>query len=148
MDDIFNFFKAKELLEQPDFTDIFEELEDVEHKFFEISSAGDAVFVGQYHDNNESKSFEKEFRNNPYVNYLILVKYGFTEFIFIKNDEGTGKMLRLRKKVGDFNAAFLKKLDKLEYNNFEVFESIFDRSDVIKQFYDYYCYAEENEVVS
>lgn len=144
MDDIFNFFKAKELLEQPDFTDIFEELEDVEHKFFEISSAGDAVFVGQYHDNNESKSFEKEFRNNPYVNYLILVKYGFTEFIFIKNDEGTGKMLRLRKKVGDFNAAFLKKLDKLEYNNFEVFESIFDRSDVIKQFYDYYCYAEEN----
>lgn len=143
MDEIFDFFKDRELLEQPDFTDIFENLENVEHKFFEISSPGDAVFVAQYNDNDELKTFEKDFRNNIYVNYLVLVKNDFSEYVFIKNDEGTGKMLRLRKKVGDLNAAFLRKLDKLEYDNFEVFESIFDRSDVIKQFYDYYCYTEE-----
>lgn len=143
VEDIFDFFKDKELLEQPDFTEVFENLENIKHKFFEISKLGDAIFVAPYTDNDELKTFEKEFRNNIFVNYLVLIKNDFSEYVFIKNDEGTGKMLRLRKKVGDLNVAFLNKLDKLEYDNFEVFESIFDRSEVIKQFYDYYCYAEE-----
>lgn len=143
IEDIFKFFDEKDMLEQPDFSDLFEDLTGIQHKFFEISSDGDVVFVSLYYDNEELKHFEREFMGNIYVNYLIFVKNDFSEFRFIKYDEGTGKTLRLRKKIEDMNAVFLNKLESLQYDNFDTFEKIFDRSEFIKEFYQLYCDAEE-----
>jgi hypothetical protein len=141
INDIFSFLMGKNLIEQPA-TDVFD-FANIEHKFFEISNIGDTIFVSIFHDHDEIKDLEKEFKKIIEVSYLIFVKDDFSEFIFMKNDQGTGKLLRLRKKVRDMNAAFLKKLDAIDYNNFPAFEKLFDRSEFIKEFYQIYSDSEK-----
>lgn len=141
--DIFNFFKSKGMLEQPNPFDLEDDFKEIDHRYFEISSAQDLMFLAVYKNKDELKDSEDVLKDNIYVNYGILVKNDLSEYKFIKYDEGTDKILRLKKKKEDLNATFLKKLDKLEYDNFESFENIFDRSEFIKEFYQLYCDSED-----
>jgi len=142
-EDIYNFFIDKGFIDNPD-TDIESTvLENRIHKHLTISNDGSLLAIMSYNDIDDSKKAEKEFDNNFYVNYLILIKKDLSEYIFCKKDIGTGKILRLKKKKESLENTFLKKLDDLKFDDFEIFEKIFDRSEIIKDFYRLYCDCEK-----
>ena len=66
---------------------------------------------------------------------MLLIKYDLSEYKFYKYDAGIDKVLKLSKKKSDLEIIFLKKLEAIEYNNLETIESLFDRSEFIKDFY-------------
>jgi len=140
-EDVCNFFRSKGFFENED-TDIESEiLENRNHKHFSIGPDS-LLAILSYSDTDDSKKAEKEFDYNSYVNYLILVKYDISEYIFCKKDIGTNKTLKLKKKKDSIEISFLKKLQDLKYDGFESFEKLFDRSELIDKFYDLYCVSE------
>lgn len=139
-DDFFNFFIERNLIEQ-NFDIINWKLEESICKYFEISSEGDSILIAFY--NKNSKDLEDEFNYNLSLNYAILAKNDFSDYIFLKRNEGTGKTLKLRKKRGQLDGRFRRKLDSLEYDNIDSFEKIFDRSEFIEDFYKRYSNTEK-----
>lgn len=143
INDVFDFFVSKGMIEQPDFIDEIDNLDEIEHKYFEISSDDDLILVALYDSNEDSNRIEAKFNENFFINYMILISSDYKDYKFIKSVEGTDKLLRLRKKKDDLEAVFIRKLEALRYDNIEHFEKIFDRSEFIKEFYQIYCDAEE-----
>lgn len=143
IDEIYNFFINKEFIENID-TDIESTiLDNRNHKHFTIASDGSLLAIMSFKDTEDSKKAEKEFDNNFNVTYLLLIKNNISEYIFCKKDIGTGKILRLRKKKDNLENTFLKKLEELKFDEFDIFEKIFDRSEIIKDFYRLYSDCEK-----
>jgi len=106
---IYEFLKEKKFIEQ-EATDVIQEhLEGKKHKHFEISSDGGLMAIIVYSDDQELKDAEKELKTNISVDYLFLIKSDYSEYRFYKNDPGTGKTLKLKKKKEELEQVFLKK---------------------------------------
>lgn len=140
-EDIITFFDKKNFKESPE-TEPPEYLSGKDYHYFEIDEGGTVLAVICYSERDELKEFEKELKH-LFVDYMLLVKDDLSEYIFYKHDFGTGKSLKLKKKRNELEGAFLRKLDRIGYNGFESFEKLFDRSEFVKEFYAFYCDAEE-----
>ena len=142
-EDIYSFFINKGFIENSETNIESNILDNRKHKHFTIASDGSLLAIMSYTDTEDSKKAEKEFDNNFNVNYLLLIKNDLLEYTFCKKDIGTGKVLRLKKKKENLETAFLNKLEGLNFDDFEIFEKIFDRSEIIKDFYRLYCDCEK-----
>jgi len=111
------------------------------HRYFEVDDHGTTFLLAEYSPGDSIKDFVKEILNVS--DYGLLVKDDLEEYIFLKYNEGTGKIERLKKKRDGLEMAFIKKLEKLSFGNLETLDKIFDRSEFVKEFYDLYCDTEE-----
>ncbi len=139
-DDIVQFFEAKGFIRKA-----FEEAKNLgggKHVYFKISEDDLFLLLVEHSPDEDANIYEKKLENLS-SKYILLVCQGAKEYRFFKYDVGTGKVLKLRKQKSDIDLAFLRKLEALEYNNVDSFEELFDRSELIKEFYQLYCDAEK-----
>lgn len=140
--DIETFFLERKFkrIDEPDLFNT--DLKDFQHFFFEMDEDGDnfGVFVTPKDFNLSLIKIEllKTFSNH----YQFVFYDSFTEFVFIQEISGTDKVITVRKKQREINQIFLDKLNNVEFDNIDSFDIIFDRSELIKEFYDFYVITE------
>lgn len=111
------------------------------YRYFEVDNSGTTFLLAEYSLGDSIRDFEKEITNIS--DYGLLVRGDLEEYIFLKYNEGTGKIERLKKKTDGLEIAFIKKLDKLSFGDIETLDKIFDRSEFVREFYDLFCDTEE-----
>ncbi|MEM3650012.1 MAG: hypothetical protein QW831_04765, partial [Candidatus Jordarchaeaceae archaeon] len=140
-EDIVQFFEAKGFIRKT-FGEAQNYLGGRKHVYFKISEEDLFLLLVEHSPDEDAKIYEKKLQSLS-SKYMLLVCQGAGEYSFYKYDAGTSRILKLRKQKSDLELTFLRKLEALEYNNVDSFEELFDRSEIIKEFYQLYCDSEK-----
>jgi hypothetical protein len=129
------------LISNPELTN--DSLEKYPHYYFEIDEEGEdnfSIFI--VNDENSIPKIRNELLKDTTNLYQFIFFMDFKKFIFSREIPGASKVVVVKKKYSDLNQIFLDKLDALKFDDFDSFEDLFDRSEIIKEFYDFYIICE------
>lgn len=140
-EDIVQFFETKGFTRKT-FGEAQNYLGGRKHVYFKISEEDLFLLLVEYSPDEDEKIYEKKLQSLS-SKYMLLVCQGAGEYLFFKYDADTGRILKLKKQKSDLELKFLRKLEALEYNNVDSFEELFDRSEIIKEFYQLCCDSEK-----
>ncbi|MFX0172953.1 MAG: Eco57I restriction-modification methylase domain-containing protein, partial [Candidatus Hodarchaeota archaeon] len=112
------------------------------HYYFELNDEGEAFSVFVVDNQATIQHFKSELIKDRKTLYQFIFYEDFKKFVFIMEDFGLSKLRIIRKRYSDLNQIFLNKFEALEYDDFDSFNALFDRSEIIKEFYDYYVICE------